>query len=372
MRLKANMVLAFFIFGVFLSSSIQAENSDLNQDAIQAAKEAGAKSYGGSMGAAGPYLSKDFIPTDNAVPTLGREYALEAVARDYQKGANVNGVTGGLLLGAATGYFLMGDFITGSALTSMAVKEFAQGNQNNQAAKTTDGQRIVLTNDWRAGVGSSTPVSGKKDSALPIYQPEIPKNFEDYLTRKGINIDDFKKSLFEGQMDDSIDSILASLGDGSNSYSMEDLDKAKSKAQQEYAKLSSEAVSKVNENSPNGGLGAPGSGAQASSGDSSKDSALEKRDPASNHSGQSKASGPSGSTQGAGPSENSASFMNQFASSGPMTEQGLMFENFLKNQGLVPSRAGSNIFLIAQQNYRAFSKWRVKDSGKKNQVGSQN
>jgi hypothetical protein len=243
----------------------------------------------------------------------------------------------------------------------MAIKEFAEMANNNRAAALNNDQRRALTTT----LGSSS--STGNSLPLPIYQPEMPSEFERFLGSRGIDVEDFKKVIFDGEMDSSLDSVLSTFGKDPKGYSLEEISRGQEKAQKEYSKISNEVQSNMNSNNGGGVGGAMAKNQDASGEPGASGEGLDKSSDSSKKDTKSTKSDSSASGEREAPQGFSAGFTAKPLDAHP---QGLLFETYLKEQGLVPTRVGSNIFQVAHQNYRAFNNWRAKDPGKKSQLSS--
>lgn len=322
----------------------------------------------GAASVADGLVNKSGVAEDQAIPTKGREYTLEAAGRDTNTGAAVAGATGAALTGAATAHFLMGDWITGGTLMTMAAMEFAQMGASSNAAKQHLTDRSVLMNPYTSNPGTSASGSNGNGNSGDFQRPELPANFENWLAKSGVDPEQFKSDLFGGKFTDP-QSVLTTLGRDTSRISNSDLEKAQKKAEAEFGKISAEVMAS---------LGSGGMLASSQESKSSSKSDLEKEK--NNEHPVGERIGSRATPPGSGQDGDPAAYQNYMnglfgvPTPGGMTQQdqSLLFESYLKEQGLVPTRPGQNIFQVAQQNYRSYARWRNKSKGTKRQVSSMN
>jgi hypothetical protein len=303
---------------------------------------------------------------DPNVPNRGREYALDQVSQDAGTGAAVAGATGAALTGAATAQFLLGNWATGGALMTMAGLEFAQMGASQNASRMAGFHRDILTENGSLDLSKGSTEMGTES------RPTLPENVDKFLAKSGIDPVLFKDALFSGKLTD-MDSVLEALGKRPGSISREEVERAQQEAQSIFAKTAQEVTDSMGIK-PSQATLIPGSNdgevlTQINAEASDKSEAKRKSEKTKEMAQSSDAG--SDFTDGAISQNFLAGLFGPATDTFTVKDQQLLFDSYLKDQGLVRTRPGMNIFQVAQQNYRAFSKWRVK-APKKNRVASLN
>lgn len=303
---------------------------------------------------------------DPNVPNRGREYALDQVSQDAGTGAAVAGATGAALTGAATAQFLLGNWATGGALMTMAGLEFAQMAASQNASRMAGFHRDVLTENGTLDLSKGQPEAGTES------RPTLPENFEKFLSKSGVDPVLFKDALFSGKLTD-VDSVMEALGKRPGSISREEVERAQQEAQGIFAKTAQEVADSMGARAAlvNGAAGSNDGEVLTKVNPEATEKADSKRK-TDNTKEMAQSSDSGADFTDAGISQNFlANLFGPATDSFTVKDQQLLFNAYLKDQGLVRTRPGMNIFQVAQQNYRAFSKWRTK-APKKSRVASLN
>ncbi|NBX76389.1 MAG: hypothetical protein EBQ92_07525 [Proteobacteria bacterium] len=310
------------------------------------------------------YLSNEKVSNRDEVVGYGREYALGTARDSANHAAQVAGATGAALTSAGVGFLLAGNLPVGAMLISMGSVEFAQMGASGGVGQQNGSQRDQLV------LGSPNSGTSKDGSSSSPY-PELDPKLDDYLNKNGIEPGQFKELVFSGQLNDP-SAALTALGLNPNDYSTKIMEKAQVDAQKEFAKIANDVMGTAGDA---GSLGMLGAGP-----DSNKPESLTKINPESrDKKEEEKGIKISKSNKNAVEVPGSA-FSTQFipalfglpAEAFSAQDQMLLFNAYLREQGIVPNHPGMNIFQMAQQSYRTFSKSRTQSKTAKSRVAKAN
>jgi hypothetical protein len=315
-------------------------------------------------GVGSAYLSNEQVTNRDEVVGYGREYALGTARDSASHAAQVAGATGAALTSAGVGFLLLGNLPVGATLISMGSIEFAQMGASNGVGQQNGSQRDQLV----LGSPNSGANPGENSSSNPY--PELDSQLDEYLNKNGIEPNRFKELVFSGQLNDPA-AALTALGLNPNDYSTKIMEKAQSDAQKEFSKIANDVIG-TSDNTAGGMLGA-GS-------DSNKPEALTKINPESHdkkeeEKGIKVAKSNKNAVEVPGSPVSTQFIPNLFglpAEAFSAQDQMLLFNAYLREQGIVPNRPGMNIFQMAQQSYRAFSKSRAQTKMTKSRVAKAN
>lgn len=292
------------------------------------------------------YLSGEKVENRDEVVGFGREYALGTARDSANHAANVAGATGIALTSAGVGFILAGNLPVGATLISMGSVEFAQMGANKGVGQQNGDQRTQLVN------GSPVSVGNTETSAADKGNSSLDPKLDDYLLGKGIDPTLFKDALFSGQLSDPIEALKA-LGQNPGDFSTRAIEKAQLEAQKEFAKVSDEVMKNMG-----GMLG----GDPSPKPDGLTKVNPESREPKQEERGVKIAKGSKTSLEQPNAAVSSQFIPNLFglpANAFSTDDQNLLFEAYLREQGIVPNHPRMNIFQMAQQSYRGFAKSRV-------------
>ena len=313
------------------------------------------------------YVNKSEVPWDTQVPQTGREYAHNASSRDANAGAIVAGITGGLLASAGAGYIAAGNLPLGSALLTMAGMEFAQMAASASASQ----QNKALQNrlEFNHDAPSAGVVLGPDSSQT--QRPELSPKLDEFLKQNKIDPETFKEALFSGTMTDQ-ESVLKALGANPDQFSKADLQKGFDLAQEDFNKASQEALAQAKMD-PSFLAGNSGSASKTSDALKETNGISELK---ASEEGSSETKGKKNLPHGpALPAASESFFSNMYnlpASSFSNEDQALLWEGYLRDQGIVVTPSRMNIFQVAQQSYRSFSKTKKKSPSKKSRMAQLN
>lgn len=349
-----------------LDEKIKADQASwATQDAALQKRSESAAASGGAGSVANGIVNHNDPAWDSRVGVEGRERSLDAAQNSSNAGAAIAGATGSALAAAGTGYILAGDLATGSGLLAMAGMEFAQMAASLAAGKKNQNMKEVLTyNHNYPNSGQIVLDEDKPDATLP----KLPEQLEAYLNKKGLDAEAFKTAFLGGQMTDQ-SSILEALGKDPSSLRPGELEKGLAKAQGEFEKIAEEKMNALN----------PG-GAIPPAVASSKSDALKELNPESTVKKQGadeKKAQRKLMTSADAPAEMFAQQMmpSMFglpAEAFSAQDKALLFEAFLREQGLVQTRSSMNIFQVAQSNYRSYGKARSQQGPAKSRIAKSN
>ena len=311
------------------------------------------------------YLSNEQVTNRDEVVGYGREYALGTARDSASHAAEVAGATGAALTSAGVGFLLLGNLPLGATLISMGSVEFLQMGANNGVGQQNGNQRDQLV----LGSPNSGPNSGESSSSNPY--PALDPKLDDYLNKNGIDPNRFKELVYSGQLNDPA-AALQALGVNPTDYSPKSFEKAQADAQKEFSKIANDVMG-TSDNTV--GLGMLGAGS-----DSNKPEALtkinpESRDKKEEEKGIKVAKSNKNAVEVPGSPVSTQFIPNLFglpAEAFSAQDQMLLFNAYLREQGIVPNRPGMNIFQMAQQSYRAFSKSRAQTKMTKSRVAKAN
>jgi len=295
---------------------------------------------------AGGIVNTQGVPWDNQVTDKGREYALEASQRDANTGAIMAGITGAALASAATGYFLAGDFATGSALMGMAGLEFAQMAASGKDSNTNRMQKEVLLQTQPNG-NMQLDLNKEKEK----WKAELPNGLDNFLRQRGVDPDTFKDLVFDGKVTDQ-QSVLNAVGIESKGITVSDLELGAGKAQAQLEDVFQKARATFDSQYA-GQLGNSTNQKEHSAPDqfSKNGDTIEpperKRKPTQVTKNEENFTVP--------PSLVSSYYGLPDGSFTPQ-EMTLLTESYLREQGILPGRQGRNIFQLANDGYKTFSK----------------
>ena len=331
------------------------------------------------------YLSNEQVTNRDEVVGYGREYALGTARDSASHAAEVAGATGAALTSAGVGFLLLGNLPLGATLISMGSVEFLQMGANNGVGQQNGNQRDQLVlGSPNNGVGQqngsrreqlvlgspdSGANSGESSSSNPY--PSLDPKLDDYLNKNGIDPNRFKELVYSGQLNDPA-AALQALGVNPTDYSPKSFEKAQADAQKEFSKIANDVMG-TSDNTV--GLGMLGAGS-----DSNKPEALtkinpESRDKKEEEKGIKVAKSNKNAVEVPGSPVSTQFIPNLFglpAEAFSAQDQMLLFNAYLREQGIVPNRPGMNIFQMAQQSYRAFSKSRAQTKMTKSRVAKAN
>jgi len=310
-------------------------------------------------GVGSAYLSKEVVQNRDDVVGFGREYALGAAKDSANHAAAVAGATGAALTSAGVGFLLLGNLPLGATLIGMGSVEFAQMGANQKVADTNAAREGAL-------LGGSPSGSSSYENSTATDRPELDPKLDKYLQDKGIDSDRFKELVYSGELSDP-KAVLAALGENPSKYGDKAFEKAQLDAQKEFSKMANEL------GAPTGGSSGMG---MSGGGGTSGPQAITKINPETRDKKEEGKEGRSSKAQ-----------KSAFELSSPMVpahfipnlfglpqeafslqDQSLLFNAYLREQGIVPNHPGMNIFQMAHQSYRSFAKSRVPAKGSKNRV----
>lgn len=306
-------------------------------------------SFGNSVAnsVANGIVNHDGIAWDTRVPDQGREYALDAAQRDSNTGATMAGITGAALASAATGFFLAGDFATGSALMSMAGLEFAQMAASGRDSGINRSQRDVLLQ--QTNTGSAFDLNQEKNR----LKAELPEGLDDFLRGRGISPDEFKNLLFDGKIQNE-QAVMDTLKFDSGAISSAELKLGSEKAKAQLDDIFKSARASFDSRQE---------GVQASLSSAMSDHKLpdpfgknEKSDLNGVKSSQNARKVSSQEKPGFVPASMIANYYGIPEVDFTPQELSLLTDGFLREQGILPSRTGRHIFQLANDSYKVFSK----------------
>jgi hypothetical protein len=311
------------------------------------------------------YLSNEQVTNRDEVVGYGREYALGTARDSASHAAEVAGATGAALTSAGVGFLLLGNLPLGATLISMGSVEFLQMGANNGVGQQNGSRREQLV----LGSPDSGANSGESSSSNPY--PSLDPKLDEYLSKNGIDPTQFKELVYSGQLSDPADALKA-LGLNPTDYSTKAMEKIQADAQKEFSKIANDVMG-TSDNTV--GLGMLGAGS-----DSNKPEALtkinpESRDKKEEEKGIKVAKSNKNAVEVPGSPVSTQFIPNLFglpAEAFSAQDQMLLFNAYLREQGIVPNRPGMNIFQMAQQSYRAFSKSRAQTKMTKSRVAKAN
>lgn len=349
-----------------LDEKIKADQASwATQDAALQKRSESAAASGGASSVANGIVNHNDPAWDSRVGVEGRERGLDAAQNSSNAGAAVAGATGSALAAAGTGFILAGDLATGSGLLAMAGMEFAQMAASLAAGKKNQNMKEILTyNHNYPNSGQIVLDEDKPDATLP----KLPEQLEAYLNKKGLDAEAFKTAFLGGQMTDQ-SSILEALGKDPSSLRPGELERGLAKAQGEFEKIAEEKMNALN---PGGSMPSPVA--------SAKSNALKEINPEpvdKKHSTEEKKAQRKLTTSSDAPAEMFAQQMmpSMFglpAEAFSAQDKALLFEAFLREQGLVQTRSSMNIFQVAQSNYRSYGKARSQQGPAKSRMAKSN
>lgn len=293
-------------------------------------------------------VNKQGIAWDTQIPDRGREYALQAAQKDANTGAIMAGITGAALASAATGFFLAGDLATGSALSAMAALEFAQMAASNRDSNTNRQQKEVLLGHYELG-----------DSALDLneekqkWKEELPQDFDRFLQKRGVDPDAFKNLIFDGKLTDQ-KSVTDALGLNEKSLSAGELELGAKRAEAELDNIFQSAQGRF-DNQYASLMGNSSSQSNAQNANKSLDGSREGKNESQKREREVAKNSNSEEAFTVPPSLVSNYYGLADGAFTPQ-EMGLLTESYLRDQGILPKRKGINIFQLANQGYKNFSK----------------
>lgn len=299
-------------------------------------------------GVGSAYLSTEVVQNRDDVVGYGREYALGAAKDSANHAAAVAGATGAALTSAGVGFLLAGNLPLGATLIGMGSIEFAQMGATKGVSQQNGVQQSTLL-----GGSSGAPQNYETTTAV---KPELDPRLDSYLNEKGIDSTKFKELVYSGDLSDP-KSVLAALGENPSKYGQKTLEKAQIEAQKEFSKLATDPAS----------FGGTSVGMGNSVGGSVENpQAFTKINPESgdkeNERGVKTAKGTKSTFENSSLPIPPQFFPNLFglpAEAFSLQDQMLLFNAYLKEQGIVPNQSGMNIFQLAHQSYRGFAKSRV-------------
>lgn len=307
-------------------------------------------SYGNSVAGsvANGIVNHDGIAWDNRVPDQGREYALDAAQRDSNTGAIMAGITGAALASTATGFFLAGDFATGSALMGMAGMEFAQMAASGRDSGINRSQRDVLLQ--KTDTGSAFDLNREKER----LRSELPESFDDFLNERGVNPDQFKNLLFDGKIQDQ-QSVMDALGIESGSLSSAELKLGSEKADSKLNDILKSAQASFDSRQGGGRVASNSEKSDHKLPDQFGNKEKSVDEPKSKRSRGSLSAKGKAKSEFVPPSM-VANYYGIPESNLTPQELSLLTDGFLRDQGILPSRTGRHIFQLANDSYKIFSK----------------
>ncbi|NBX91784.1 MAG: hypothetical protein EBQ85_00970 [Proteobacteria bacterium] len=312
---------------------------------------------------------------NQAVTSTGREFAFQEAGNNAATGAALAGATGAALTGAAVAQFLLGNWGVGGTLMGMAGMEFAQMAASSGVARDNGSRSMCIQNnnaisDVNGGcygfdpmTGTASGPVGQSNNMSSQIQPELPASLDKYLAQAGVDPNLFRDALLSGRLTDGA-SVMEALGKDPSLVRESDMAKALELAQ-DVVKSTSEEMSLA---TPAGDV-AKSQSTYQNKNEAEKGKDFENREAEERKSERKNAKSLVAETGTENELAGSANLLrNLFGApteSFTLRDQGLVFEMYLKDQGLVKTRQGMNIFQIAKQNYRGFSKWRTKSQPKK-------
>jgi len=311
------------------------------------------------------YLSNEKVTNRDEVVGFGREYALGTAGESANHAAGVAGATGAALTSAGVGFLLAGNLPVGAMLISMGSVEFAQMGANNGVSQQNGALRDQLVS------GSPISGTGSGNSTSANLYPQLDPKLDEYLNKNGIEPNQFKELVYSGQLNDP-SAALTALGGNPDDYSTKVMDKALVDAQKEFAKISNDVIGSS--------AGAGNLGMLVAGSNGNKPEALtkinpESRDKKEEEKGIKVAKSNKGAVEIASSPVSNQFIPNLFglpADAFSAQDQMLLFNAYLKEQGIVPNHPGMNIFQMAQQSYRVFAKSRAQNKTPKTRVAKAN